>query len=153
MPPKLLAFLPCEKVIVDMDNNVSLITLLQDIKVGIPESPDETKANPKGKIVAPIKWSVLVLWKRSEDDNVLEYEQKVALFDPAGEASIQAIQPFSFGDKHTARNIANIIGFPIHEDGVYLLKLWLRRKGDPETPEPLADYELTVAREQPKGQA
>jgi hypothetical protein len=42
-----LLFAACEKVIIDQDNNVSLISLLQDLKVDIPEG--ETSSREAGR--------------------------------------------------------------------------------------------------------
>jgi hypothetical protein len=59
--PKLAVFVACEKALIDQDNNnVSLITLLQDVKAQVPQSAD----------------------------NENEYQQRIALIDPSADRSI-----------------------------------------------------------------
>ena len=151
--PKLMAFVACEKVIIDQDNNVSLITLLQELKSQIPESV--TKEIPPGvKTMAAIKWVAFSMWvKASDDENEKEYQQRVALVDPSGESTgIEGAAPFKFGsDKTSMRASVNVLGFPIYATGRYTLRLWMHEKGQPESPEPIAEYPIVVKREQPKG--
>jgi hypothetical protein len=61
-----LLFAACEKVIIDQDNNVSLISLLQDLKVDIPEG-ERPPAEKQGAVVA-LRWSALAMWLKTEQD-------------------------------------------------------------------------------------
>jgi hypothetical protein len=146
--PRLLLFAACEKVIIDQDNNVSLMTLVQDLRVEIPE-PVEVKSG-EGLPVAAMRWAAFSMWLRTEEDD-REYEQRVALIDPTGKPTgIEAKSSFKFGDKTTMRNISVVLGFPVHESGRYVLKLWMREKGQTEAAEPTAEYPINLKREQPK---
>lgn len=146
--PKLLIFAACEKVLVDQQNNTSLITLLQEAKVGIPvPAPGQEVPPPGAKVMAAMKWDALTLWTKT-DDKI--YEQRIALFDPSGNPTgIEAAVGLDFAGKGTLRNVATVFGFPIYEMGVYLMKLWLREKGQ-EFGDPIAEFPITVIREEPK---
>src|SRR5439155_6711910 len=94
-------FAPCEKVIVDKDNNISLISLFQELTVEIPASEQRL---PDGKVpVLGIKWSILSLWQKDDDDpGDREYDERFHLIDPAGQPlPLQGRSSFSFGDKFT----------------------------------------------------
>ena len=140
--PKLLLFVPCEKVLVDQQNTVSLISMLQEVNFQVSEAGPSPPANAK----AAMKWDVLTVWARTDDDFGKRYEQRFALFDPDGEPTeITTTAPIET-EKATHRNIATIFGFPIGSAGRYTLKLWLSENGQ-ERPEPIAEYVVTVSRE------
>lgn len=140
--PKLLMFAPCEKVLIDQQNNISLIALLQEVSVEVPEPPLGT--------MAALKWDAFSLWLKTPDDAGRSYEQRVALFDPSGHPTgIEGSAPLNFGDKLTLRNIATVFGFPISATGRYLLKLWLYEKGQPPK-EHISEFPILVVRQSPK---
>lgn len=140
--PKLLLFAPCEKVIVDQQNNVSLISILQDLKIQVPETGPVPPANAS----AAIKWDVLTVWARSDDDAGKRYEQRIALFNPEGAPTeISTTTPVETKNA-SHRIVATIFGFPIGSSGRYRLKLWLSEDGR-ESREPIAEYAITVSQE------
>jgi len=125
--PKLLIFAACEKVLIDQLNNLSLISVLQEAKVGMPPQGVQAQLPSGAKLMAPIKWDVLALWAKT-DDKVCE--QRVALFDPSGNPTgIDATGELDFQGKATLRHMVTVLGLPVYEMGVYLLKLWVREKG------------------------
>lgn len=140
--PKLLLFVPCEKVLIDQQGSISIISLLQELKVQVAENGPTPPANAK----AAVKWDVLTIWERTDDDFGKTYEQRIALFEPNGEPTeISAIAPIET-EKGSHRNVATIFGFPIGLAGRYALRLWLSENGV-ETPKPLAEYAIKVSRE------
>jgi hypothetical protein len=140
--PRLLLFAACEKVIVDQQNNTSLISLLQEMQIQIPE----TGQVPPQNATAAIKWDVLTLWSRTDNDAGKRFEQRFVLFNPAGEATaVSGSTPFDLA-KSAHRNVATIYGFPIGSSGRYTLKLWLF-EGGKESPQPIAEYPIDVAHE------
>src|SRR6266536_5914459 len=99
--PKLLVFAACEKVLIDQQNNVSLISVLQEAKVGMPDSAKE-KLTPGAKVMAAMKWDALTLWVKTDDK---PYEQRVALFDPSGNhTGIEAVAGLDLDRKSTRLN-------------------------------------------------
>jgi hypothetical protein len=139
--PKLVLFAACEKVIVDQQNLPSLISLLQELKVQVPE----TGATPPANTNAAIKWDVLALWERTADDAGKHYEQRIVLFNPAGEPTgVTGVSSIEVGAAATMhRNIATIAGFPIGAAGRYTLRLWLSENGQ-ESQQPVAEYSINV---------
>lgn len=142
--PKLLLFAACEKVLIDQHNNISLIGVLQDAQVAIPAQPTV----PAGaKVRLPMKWDVVTLWAKTDERS---YEQRVALFDPSGNPTgIDSTLDVEFRGKQGMRNVVTIFGLPVYEMGVYVLKLWLREKGQ-DFGDPLADYPISLSRQEPK---
>jgi hypothetical protein len=145
--PKLLIFAACEKVLIDQLNNLSLITVLQEAKVGMPPPVVQAQLPAGAKLMAPMKWDAITLWAKTDDK---AYEQRVALFDPSGNSTgIDTTGELDFQGKATLRHIVTVLGLPSYEMGVYLLKLWVREKGQ-EFGEPIAEFPITLSREEPK---
>lgn len=148
--PKLLIFAPCERVIIDQNNVTSIFTILQELRFEAPEPPPD----PEGRVpVAPIKWDVLSLWMRTEGDEPgTVYETRFALVDPTGNAipGFAASVEFTFLEgKTNHRVVTTLLGFPIHPEGRYLVRLWLHEKGEPEGG-PVSEFPILVVRAQPK---
>jgi hypothetical protein len=150
--PKLLIFAACEKAIIDQDHNVSLIGLIQDLKVEIPEQVDIEISKAEGLPVAAMRWAAFSMWLKTDVDSGKEYEQRVALIDPTGKPTgIEARTAFGFAEgKTTMRNTSVVLGFPVHASGRFMLRLWIHEKGQPESIEPIAEYPINLNRGQPK---
>ena len=140
--PKLLLFVPCEKVLIDQQSTVSLISLFQELKFQVVESGPLPPANA----TAALKWDVLTMWARTDSDFGKRYEQRITLFNPEGEPTEVSTTALIETEKATHRVVATIFGFPIGSTGRYTLKLWLSEDGQ-ETPEPIAEHVITVSRE------
>lgn len=147
--PKLLIFVPCEKAIIDQNNVTSIITVLQELRLDLPEPPPDAD----GKMpVVPMKWDVVTLWTKTDDDAPETiYQTRFALIDPKGTAlqGFEGTAEFSFGDKAHRRVVATVFGFPIRYDGRYVVRLWLHKKGETEG-EPIAEFPIVLNRTQPK---
>ena len=131
--PKLLIFAPCEKVIIDQENNPSLISVLQGLTSTLPKD-----AKVPQDALAVIRWTIFTLWNREEADEGKEFTQDCVLLSPDGKPTINVSMPFRFTGS-TQRNIMQLYGFPI-APGEYLLKLRLS-EGDGERRE-IATYPL-----------
>jgi hypothetical protein len=118
---KLLAFLPCEKVIISAKENVAtLIAILQELTIQIP--PGTTV--PDGA-VAPMLWYVFVIWLReADDDPIVEHKASLSLILPSKKRTQVAEMAFRF-ETETLRNIVQSAGFPISEAGPISLVLTL----------------------------
>jgi hypothetical protein len=145
-------FAACEKVIIDRENNVSLITLLENLKIEIPEQIDRQPSEEEGLPVAASRWAAFSMWLKTPGEEDREYEQRVALIDPTGKPTgIEGRAAFRFGGELTTmRNTFVVLGFPIHATGRYALRLWMHEKGQVESVEPVAEYPITLTREAPK---
>lgn len=138
--PKLLMFAPCEKVIIDQNNNPSLIGVIQGLTTPLPT---ETQTPPGA--FGLMRWDIFTLWQRQDGDEEGEYEQECQLIGPGGSTTIQTSMRFKFVGP-TQRNIMSLYGFPLATVGVHLLKLWLR---DPRgrLSDEIASFPLTISRE------
>ena len=149
MPPKLLLFAACEKVIIDQNNVFSLISLLQELRIEIPEPPPD--ADGKTPIV-PMKWDVVALWTKADaDEREALYQTRFALIDPTGRPSeFEGTADLVFADKQNYRVVTTILGFPIRHEGRYVVRLWLHKKGEPKG-EPVAEFPIILNRSRPQG--
>lgn len=134
--PKLLLFAPCEKVIVNsQDNTTSLITLLETI--GLSLSEKELSAVPDDTSL-PITWHMLALWQGEQEDYGKKFIQKFHLELPTGEPTkVSGIMPMSFSlELPNFRSIANLLGFPLapllHTKAIDA-KVSLREEAQPES--------------------
>jgi hypothetical protein len=139
--PSLLVFAPCEKIIIDQDNNPSLIAILQEISL---DSRVASKA--PGGALAALPWQIFALWARSPDDDAATiYEQACDLLLPDGQVVVPSRTTFQIeGPSH--RNITKVIGFPVFATpGEGQLRLYLRTV-DEEAAEPrlIASFPLRL---------
>lgn len=123
--PKLLVFAPCQKVIIDQENNSSIITILQEVALDM-----RIAAKLPPEAAAPLVWEIFALWKReSEAEADTEYEQSCDLVLPDGQIAVPSRSIFRLtGPSH--RSITKILGFPIFRTpGEAQLRLHLRESG------------------------
>jgi len=132
--PKLLVFAPCEKVLIDQRNNVTLISILQEWQPQIRELPE--------KAVAPQQWEIFTLWHRLEEDGDKEFVQRCELTTDLGEKAISADISFRL-TAPTHRNTITVLGLPINP-GRYALALFLFEKGAEKDRQLIATFPLLV---------
>ena len=139
--PKLLAFLPCEKVIVEKEyQSPSIITVLQRIIIG----QDRSGSSPQNTI-APIQWVIFTAWTREEGDQGQSFRQKGELLMPDGSPS-----PISIDLLFTMNHQVNFLtlhfhAFPVGQTGVLNLRVWIESSsGQVVTPQ--YSYPIRVER-------
>jgi len=140
--PRLVLFAACERAIVDQQNSLTIVGFLQELKVQVPESGQK----PPPDANAPMKWEVVTQWAVLPTDIGRHFEQRFALFNPAGQqTAVSATGALDLSGAYN-RNIATIFGFPIGSPGRYTLKLWLS-ENDQEPEQPVAEYWIDVGLE------
>ena len=108
--PKVLIFAVCEKVILSTENTVSLITIMEAIRIGVASNtPSDIQ------LVARTIWYAFSLWQREEGDkDGAHYHQKVELILPDGKMALET-QPidieFAQG-RHNNHGVFQMLGFP-----------------------------------------
>ena len=133
--PKLIFFLPCEKAIINQDDNaLSLINVMQGINVPKPPTEDAGVA---------LLWCAVSLWQKTPDDKDRTFEQRTTLSMPNGKEAAESLLKFSFSEKGNHRNIVKISGFPVGQSGTYTLNLFLRELGSEQWTE-VANYQIVV---------
>jgi hypothetical protein len=123
--PKLALFLACEKVIIDQNNNPSLITLLTDLTVNIrPGTTVEENA------MFPMTWTVFSIWDQDNSaDQGKTFEQRCVLTSPSG-VDLITTPIWAFEFKTQRQRVINPINqMPVGPPGEYTVTTALREKG------------------------
>lgn len=129
--PKLLAFLPCEKLIIEqVTNNVSISTLMQEMNVQVPA---KIGPPPKG-VMSPQSWAVLAIWHFGADEERIDFEVKTSIVGPDEEEIF--ISPVALIASPADRNVVNrrltinATGFPVWKVGLCQLVLLIKNPGE-----------------------
>lgn len=138
--PKLLIFVPCEKVIIAQgDNSASLITVIQDLKFagvvpaeGIPEDA-----------AVPARMAIFCQWKMLPEEVGKVFEQRITLGATEEKPVVEAVNEFQVADQ-LQRTIAYVETLPFLKPGQYSMTLFIRRKGETEWPKEIAEYPMKV---------
>ena len=139
--PRLLIFAPCEKVLISIDNAVSLINTLfgGHITAHIPSG--QSRDAP---LSIPMNWSIFCLWEKQDEDEGKEYEQSIRMVYPNGHVTFDRPQSLIM-DKMLHRTISTSTSFPVAEAGKYNLLLMLKDRGSDGEPEEKASCSITVS--------
>jgi hypothetical protein len=135
--PKLLIFAPCEKAIISQENTVSMITILEELKVQVPrDQPIPSNS------AFPMQWAILTLWQQQEGDEDKEFEERCDLLSEEGKNLITAKLTFRL-PKRLGRVLMNMVGFPI-EPGQCRIKMYLREIEPSSEWKEIAEYPLKL---------
>ncbi len=141
--PKLLLFAPCEKVIVDQNNVLSIVSVLQEVTVTLP-----TSASPPSDANAPMQWAILAFFQKEPGDDGKTFEQRSALVAHNGSVLLETpVAAFEFKLPHH-RVVHQIAGMPIGNAGKHAVKTWLREKGAAQWKE-IGEFPLEIKWAQP----
>lgn len=123
---ELLFTIACENVIVAETGVTSLINILEKVDSEMPAEAPE-------KVMVPMKWSVISLWTRGATDvpEPIQYEQRTIVINPEGDQIFDITVPFVVSNEHANyRNLGQLNGFPISQNGTLTVEVHLRKKGD-----------------------
>src|SRR3984893_8649768 len=124
---KLLVYAPCEKVIVATDQTVSIISMMESVRVNVTEGfPADA--------LAPIRWSILSLWKRDQEIlKPVEIEEISEVVRPDGTVAAGGTSRFTVTNEHLFyRSLVHVPVFPIGLPGFVKVKCRIRQT-NPET--------------------
>lgn len=127
--PQLLAFLPCEIVIINDPNQTpSLINVLIEITMG--QLPDIVPENA----AVPFRWCVFTQWKIAQDERARQWEQRSRMKNPAGQPiGMEHVAQFAVAGGEPLKAVHRMIGqldrFPILPAGEYQLEVAIREIG------------------------
>lgn len=136
--PKLLAFLPCENVLITQDQTVSLIQVMN--KLMISGVPDPLPLNA----ATPIKWFLFAQWEIEPTDIGQSFDQRIRMVrgDFVG---LEVIGNFTAeAGKNVHRMITNLSFFPLIPGGAYRFKLEIKRIGEGHGWEAQGEYPFEV---------
>lgn len=126
--PNLLFALACDRVIIDQNGNLSLITVIEEIRLQTVGGA----AFPKDAASVPWQWYAVTQWEQGGGyDSGRTFEQRIALIAETGETLLEAYASWVF-EKPRHRVISAIAVMPIRNPGKHRLKVFVREKT--ETP-------------------
>jgi hypothetical protein len=127
--PRLLLFVPCEKLVRDASsNNASIFSVLEEVHVQVPAAVGPP---PQGAF-APMSWVCVSLWERDADNAENSFDAKVELLSPSGTLLMES-QVLSFAFPTPRHNVAmNFAGLPIWEPGRCEVRLLLKPSSSSE---------------------
>lgn len=129
MTPKLLVFAPCEKAIIGADGSVSLISVIANLDFArVHPVPEERVGDATS---APFTWSIVAMWSfETPIPEARTFEQRFVLLSPSGDILLDNVVAFTFpAGSQTHAVTTGILGFPMKEAGMYLVKLSIREPG------------------------
>lgn len=127
---KLLIFAPCEKVILDKAGNPSLISIMQNVHITVPDGetvPDNA--------VSPKEWFVFTHWLASDEDMGVTLSQKTQVILPDGKVfgdpPVTSSASFKVDDpeKRIIQNLVTLLGFPVGREGPISVRAWIEDEG------------------------
>jgi len=108
-----------------VNNNATLVEILQNIGVPVPENV-VIPANA----VTPKDWSVFTMWKTDPADAGKSYTQIVQLLWPDKTEFQNGVLSLEIeADKATHQSTVNIMGFPVGQEGPVTINTWLELNG------------------------
>ena len=137
--PKLLLFAPCDHVIIAQDdNNISLISILQEITIALAleKAPEDVNILHK--------WQIFTLWLQEASDDGKTFEQSCDFIGPDGRKLFTARGKFRM-ERRNHRHTDTIVGFPLTKvAGECLLKLSIREDVENSAWREVAAFPLLV---------
>src|SRR5579885_3065099 len=106
--PKLVLFIPCEKLIVDEDQNPSLITIIQTLNVSIPAG----QAIPK-EVMSPQQWDIVTIWLPERDDQGKSFRQIIEFVGQDGGIPIRGETSLNLEQGKWCRQKIHVFGMPV----------------------------------------
>ena len=131
--PRLICVLPCETVIIANDNKVSMISLFENLMVGVPPN-----APTAPNTVVPMKWFAVSIFERENGDDNREFETHIE-FGHVHSATAR----FRFGANQTHRVIHQVLGFPL-TFGELRIRAFIGEVG--QTQLPAGDFPVALTR-------
>lgn len=119
--PRLICLLPCENLIISNENKVSLISLLENISIALPQG----QAVPSNAVI-PMRWWAVTIWERESADSDQEFETYVEV---GGSPIHTPIARFKFSSPmHRALHV--IQGFPL-APGQNVIRAYIKEASQP----------------------
>lgn len=136
---KLLVYAPCEKVIVAVDQTVSLISMMESVQVNVgPDLPADA--------LAPIRWSILSLWKRDQEvQEPVQIEERADVVRPDGIVATGGTTKFTVSNDHLFyRSLVQVPVFPIGLPGFVKVRCQTRQTNPDTEWTEFAEFPLLV---------
>ncbi len=127
--PKLLAYLPCEKVVVEeQSKNVSVLSILETVTVSLASGAPAPALNAS----IGMAWAIFTLWQKDPGESG-RFESKSVLVSPEGEPLAETpVATIDFETGVRQQVINRLASFPIWTPGTCQLKLMVKVARDPD---------------------
>lgn len=138
---KLQVFLPCEKLIIDKEDMISVINVLDSVTVG-----QDDQLQLKEDTAFALNWQVFAIWRKTDtEDANKKFEQRIELLRPDGHSVFNATQPLNIDKTHfNFRSILKIGAMPIGQKGILTLKMLIREVGEVDRWQEMGEYFIQV---------
>jgi hypothetical protein len=167
--PKVLLFVPCEKVGYDASDQAAVLTgIFQGFTISMIDQPiftpstvsilpiNRSNADASGERAGgsapqliPLKWVVFALYRFAENETGKKYVQLCELVKPDGTVFMSSETTIDVKARFH-RNTINVVGFPTDQAGDYNLRLSLAEEGN--VLEFKQDYPISVSFTEPEEQ-
>lgn len=113
--------IPCREAIIDrFSNSLTLVGVLEELQVTITKLAD-APAEPRP--VGTADFVVVSHWVKSDGPEVEDFKLRSRFYSPSGKLLGQSEHQFSFKEYRRARNVLNVRGLPLPEEGQYTIEL------------------------------
>ena len=121
--PKLLAYLPCEKVVIEEESkNISVLSILETVNVTLARGAPAPAQNAS----IGMAWAIFTLWQKEKGESG-EFESKSMFVSPAGELLAETpAAKLGFGTNTRQQVVNRMSSFPVGTPGACLLKLMVK---------------------------
>jgi hypothetical protein len=116
--PKLRAVLICERAIIEQGGMLSLITLIDEVKVQA-DAPPPTPEPGQRPVMVPHRFAVIQFWERADANEPEVFRSRSKLLTPSGKVFAQTETAVDLSKLTGARIVTQAPGFPWHGEGVY----------------------------------
>lgn len=119
--PRLLVFAACDRILIDDSGIPSLISIVDEFTLTIK---GDTKIGRDA--VGPTQWAIYTKWEKTSGDDDKEFVQIIQALWPDKSEFKRIKAPFRFqSDKKGHQNRIEINGFPMGQEGLVTLNMWL----------------------------
>jgi len=138
--PKLLAYLPCEKVVIEEESkNISVLSILETVNVTLARGAPIPAQNAS----IGMAWAIFTLWQKEKGESG-EFESKSVLVSPTGEVLAETpAAKLGFGTNTRQQVVNRMASFPVWTPGPCQLKLMVKTARDGDLRE-LANVVVTL---------
>ncbi|MCH6553476.1 MAG: hypothetical protein IH793_04880, partial [Acidobacteria bacterium] len=118
---RLVVFAACDRILIEESGIASLISIIDEFTLTIK---GDTKIGRDA--VGPTQWAIYTKWEKTSGDDDKEFVQIIQALWPDKSEFKRMKAPFRFQpDKKGHQNRIEINGFPMGQEGLVTLNMWL----------------------------
>jgi hypothetical protein len=135
--PKVILFLPCEKLLTDENKSLTFVSLCQDLNLAVAHGVDIP-----AELVIQKDWKIISLIRHSDPAEIgKKFLHHVEVIKPDGTIMVRASKiPFVLPQISYLTRV-DVSQFPVGQQGRLCIKLWVYEAGQPQPEQPSATYD------------